>query len=599
MVNSKFSPRKIKSLVIGDYDYKLLCTPQWPYCQKKKRAPPPWFSLHAVLPFLVAALMGLQHALPMTGSIIVPALLIGRLSNDTATTQYLIAASLIVGGIGTILHVAQFKIPLTNGRFYYGSGLISVMGVAFTFVPTSLQAMSDMLAEGMPFDVAYGKLLGTAAICTWVTVVLSFFSPRMLNKLFPKPIIGVVMFLVGAVLLSSGFKQWGGGSDCGSSYQGLPAEPIPCQVPSGPNGTYVPGECYAKQVIPLCNTNGQVELPYGSPEYIGLGCVLFLCVIFFEIFGSPFVRNASVFLSLMVAYLVAGTVTTGGLKYVTTAQFNNSKNFQFLWLKTFPLGVYAPAILPFFVAFLVKAAESVGDMTATEELSRVPIEGPEHNRRIQGGLLAVGIHSFFASMATVLPNVIFVENNGVLALTNCASLYAGYFAGAWIILMGIIGKLSAFFAAIPDAALGSLATFIFASICVSGIKLMSIDPITRRVRIILTMSLAVGLGVTIVPQWATANLWPIYPTTSTGMKTLRNSCLLVLRSGFSIGYLIAIVLHAILPDEDDNAAVDLGGNRGKPQAEPRDDSAHNDLPVYKVDPADVAPSKAIAMAREV
>jgi len=46
--------------------------------------------------------------------------------------------------------------------------------------------------------------------------------------------------------------------------------------------------------------------------------------------------------------------------------------------------------------------------------------------------------------------------------------------------------------------LGGMTTFLFASVCVSGIKVISIDGFSRRTRFILAVSLGLGFGVTLV-----------------------------------------------------------------------------------------------------
>ena len=43
-----------------------------------------------------------------------------------------------------------------------------------------------------------------------------------------------------------------------------------------------------------------------------------------------------------------------------------------------------------------------------------------------------------------------------------------------------------------------MTTFLFASVCVSGIKVISIDGFSRRTRFILAVSLGLGFGVTLV-----------------------------------------------------------------------------------------------------
>jgi len=41
---------------------------------------------------------------------------------------------------------------------------------------------------------------------------------------------------------------------------------------------------------PLCSTSAQVELPYGSTEYIGLGFSVLAFLVVIELFGSTFMK---------------------------------------------------------------------------------------------------------------------------------------------------------------------------------------------------------------------------------------------------------------------------------------------------------------------
>lgn len=59
-------------------------------------------------------------------------------------TQYLISAALIVSGITSIIQVMQVKIPKTN--IVIGTGLVSVMGTSFTFLPVARDAISQASA---------------------------------------------------------------------------------------------------------------------------------------------------------------------------------------------------------------------------------------------------------------------------------------------------------------------------------------------------------------------------------------------------------------------------------------------------------------------
>ena len=62
------------------------------------------------------------------------------------------------------------------------------------------------------------------------------------------------------------------------------------------------------------------------------------------------------------------------------------------------------------------------------------------------------------------------QNNGVIALTRCASRSAGYAAGGFMLLFGIFGKLAGWVLTIPPCVLGGVMAFVFASIGVVGFK---------------------------------------------------------------------------------------------------------------------------------
>ncbi|KAL3137001.1 hypothetical protein ABBQ32_006593 [Trebouxia sp. C0010 RCD-2024] len=551
--------RNTKQILFGDYDYKFLCMPQWPWCLKTAHKGPPFFPTDEVLAVFVAAVMGLQHALAMVGGIVTPPLIIGYLQDDPKVANYLVAASLIVSGICTVIHVFGRDIPGTKGRFMYGTGIISVIGTSFTFLNVTQTSIKNMLAEGNTFTEAYGRILGTQITCCWLAVLLSFMPPRMLKRCFPPMVTGLTIFLIGAGLIGTGLQAWGGGAVCQETASGLEPEQIDCRVLDATTGLFTAnGTCFAPPEVSLCSGNGEVKLQYGSPEYVGLGALVFLLLVVLETFGSPFMRNCEVIIALLLGYMVAAVITSnGGQHYVTSGEFGAAPSITFLWVKTFGFGFYAPAVLPFLIGFVLTTVEAIGDITATEEASALTTFGDQHNKRVQGGLLGDGINSFFAGLAGSLPNTTFAQNNGVLALTRCASRSAGYSCGVWLFLFGVLAKVGAFFTSIPQCVLGGMTTFLFAGVAVSGIKVISMDPLTRRSRFILCVAIGLGLGVTIVPNWATNNLWNVYPTTSSGLAGFRNACILVLSNGFSVGCIVSVLLHLILPfDAVDNVDAD-------------------------------------------
>lgn len=153
----------------------------------------------------------------------------------------------------------------------------------------------------------------------------------------------------------------------------------------------------------------------------------------------------------------------------------------------------------------------------------------------------------------------------MIALTKVASKWAGLAAAGWMLFFGIIAKVGAFFTTIPDCVLGGMTTFLFANVLVSGIKILSLTKLARRERFILALSLGVGLGVTIVPKWATNNLWPETEDMSSTLKGFRDGVEIVLSTGYCIGGLLAALLNGILPAEEEEEFGTSENSIKKPQ----------------------------------
>jgi len=535
------------------------------------------------LPILVALVMGLQHAFAMVGGLIVPPYVVMRFSvqSDTDLQQYAIACSLILSGIFTILNCIQFKIPGT--KYVFGTGMLSVLGTSFGFLPIYENAISAMKDEGYSGKEAYGKMLGTTMVCAMLEVVLSFVPKDKIRRMFPNIVTGVAVMLIGAGLTATGIKYWGGGAVCAEmAWKNNPQ--VYDLVSFGPTGQ--PPGYGTERVAPFpggtaggkatCDGNGDVIKAFGSPEYIGLGFSVVLMLILVELFGSPFMKNANVIIALLFGYFVAGVSRAEGDKFVPDTKIESAEPITFAWVENFPIGFYGPAVLPLLIAFLVTSVETIGDLTATYEASEEDTESEEFDKSVQGGLLSDGICSFGAALATGMPNTTFSQNNGVIALTKCASRRAGVCCGLWLIALGVLSKISGIISSMPDAVVGGMTTFLFCNVFVSGLSVVSkADLNSRRNRIILAISMGVGLGVTAVPwifgdQREGAGTAPFWACTgpfregadcNKGERGIRDGILILLTTPYSIGTLLAMFLHGILPT--DMEVVGYSADAGK------------------------------------
>ena len=86
-------------------------------------------------------------------------------------------------------------------------------------------------------------------------------------------------------------------------------------------------------------------------------------------------------------------------------------------------------------------------------------------------------------------------------MTNVSSRQAGWACAFWLLLLGVFAKFGGWVLSIPNCVLGGMTTFLFANVIASGIKiLLFAGPLKRRERFILGCGLALGIGVTLVPQ---------------------------------------------------------------------------------------------------
>lgn len=509
---------------------------------KKSRRAAPFFGLNDRMPVLLALLLGFQHALSMLAGVITPPIIIagqGGANLGSADAQYLVSTSLIVCGILSSIQITRFHIY--KSPYYIGTGLISVVGTSFAIIPVATGAFSQMYATGfcptdssglkLPCPEGYGAILGTACCCALLEIALSFTKPTILKKIFPPLVTGPTVMLIGISLIESGFQGWAGGA--GSP--GCIDRPT-----SGP--------------FRVCPTEGAPHaLPWGSAEYIGLGFSVFVTIIICERFGSPIMKSCAVVLGLLVGCIIAGA--TG---YFSSAGIDAAPAVSFIWVKTFPLSVYGPIVLPLLAVYIVLMMEAIGDITATCDVSKLSVEGKLFDSRIQGGVLADGFNGLLAGLCTITPMSTFAQNNGVIALTRCANRKAGYAACFFLVVMGIFSKFAAALVAIPASVLGGMTTFLFSAVAVSGVRIISTVPFTRRNRFILTAALSLGFGATLVPNWFSFVF--TYTGDNHAKQGFFNAIVLVMETGFAVTAFLAIFLNLILAEEIEDEAATFTAN---------------------------------------
>lgn len=253
-------------------------------------------------------------------------------------------------------------------------------------------------------------------------------------------------------------------------------------------------------------------------------------------------KSASVFLGLVVGMIIAAA--TG---YFDGSVIQRAPAGTFLWVHTFPLALRGQLVLPMLASWCIIVAETIGNVTASADVSKLDITDDSFMTRVQGGMLADALSATLAGLATVPPLTTFAQNSGVIALTRNASRQSGYMCAFILFLMGVIGKFGAIFVAAPSSVIGGFSTFLFGTVATSGARILGYATWTRRDRFIGSVMFAFGLAALCVPDWFSHIF--TYKGDNTGLKGLIQAVIMIVEEPYLISALLGVLLNACLPDE--------------------------------------------------
>ncbi|MEM8620049.1 MAG: nucleobase:cation symporter-2 family protein [Actinomycetota bacterium] len=429
-----------------------------------------------------ALLAAIQHLLAVFIAIVTPTLVLAApLELDRETTNYLVSMALIVSGVSTFIQIRRVG-PV-------GSGLLNVQGTSFSFIDPMISAGTSAGLGTAGLAMIYGLTLAGSTI----EMVLSRFLHRLRRVLTPV-VTGTVVTLIGLSLIQVGFTDMAGGS--------------------------------------------QAE-DFGSLQNLGLAGLTLVVIIVLNRVGNTVVRMGAIAIGLAVGYAVAaiiGRVSFGDFSDVPAV----TVPIPFRFGLDFDFGLF----IPIAVIYVVTTIESVGDITATSEVSGEPVEGETYVRRIKGGVLGDGVNSAIAAVFNTFPNVTFGQNNGVIQITGVASRFVGYFVALFLVLFGLIPIVGEVVTSIPRPVLGGATIVMFGTVAATGIKIIaSAGEIGRRELLILAVSLGLGLGVQLVPE---------------ALQEFPDTVQTVLGSAITVGGLTALLLNVILPADPEPIARDAG-----------------------------------------
>lgn len=452
------------------------------------------YDFEAKMPLSQAIPLGLQHVLAMFVGNLTPLLIICgacgiKGGTDLADLQIaLLQNAMTIAGIVTLIQLYSIgpcggKVPIIMGT---SSGFIGVFS-----------SVAHVMGNGV---LAYGAIMGASIVGGIFEGFLGFFL-KYLRRFFPAVVTGTVVLSIGLSLIAVGINSFGGGRG-------------------------------AKD--------------FGSMENVGLGLFVLAVILFFKHYTKGFLASSSILWGIICGYIASIVmsfvlpttgVTAKGVAYTKAWVINWDKVMTSSW---FEVPAFMPvdlvfdmrAIVPVCIMFIVTAVETVGDISGVMEggMGREATD-----EELAGGVMCDGVGSAIASFFGVLANTSFSQNVGLVAMTKVVNRFALACGAAILILCGLIPKLGALISIMPQSVLGGAAVMMFSSIVVSGIQLVTKEPLTQRNLTIISVSLGVGYGMGATP--AILNALPDL------IKLIFGG------SGIVPAAMVAILLNIILPED--------------------------------------------------
>ncbi len=391
------------------------------------------FGLEDRPPIGTSLLVGLQHVLAVFGGLLVaPLIIAGGMNLSLQDTSYLVSSALVISGVATFIQIQRFG-PV-------GSGLLSIQGTSFAFIGPLIGAFYALNGAEDSTE-ALGTLFGSAAACSLLMMVLSFALPALQNLVTPN-VTGTTVILLGATLV------WTTLTNIQQAY----LDPVS-----------------------------------GGWTVLFLVLLVFLTIVCITRFGNPWMKLSSISIGLVIGLLAAQL-----LGLTDFARLSELAPVFVPEPARYPLAVDWVIVASLFPIFLISMMESVGDLTATSNLSGLATTGNQYWQRVRGGILGDATNSLMASVFCTFPNTTFSQNNGVIQLTGVCSRYIGLIVAVFLVVLGVFPVVGGVFQFIPDAVLYGATLLLFGMVGYAGIRIVRAGSAQRGDWLLVGCSVAVG-----------------------------------------------------------------------------------------------------------
>lgn len=185
------------------------------------------------------------------------------------------------------------------------------------------------------------------------------------------------------------------------------------------------------------------------------------------------------------------------------------------------------AVVTMAVCGLVVMTETSGDLVSVGRIVGRPVD----RRTMADGLRADGLSTVLGGIVNTFPYTVFAQNIGLVSLSRVRSRFVVAAAGVLLVVLGLVPRVGAVVAALPQPVLGGAGMALFGMIVASGVRTLAAVEFTETKALVVGIAVMVSLLLTVVPGFFDA-----FPSWAS----------MILGSGISLGAVVVVTLNILL-----------------------------------------------------
>jgi len=477
--------------------------------------------------WLLSIFLGFQHYLTMFGSTVaVPFMLKEKLclSDDPLSFAVIINTMFFVSGIVTLL------------QSYLGIRLPIIQGATFAFITPTTAILS--LPQFKCPDITSNSGNNTTVSHDWKKGMLEIQGAIMVSSLFQvfigfSGLVGLVSRFVGPLTVAPTIALIG--------------------LALFSDATLFVGQQWgiASTTVFLILMFSQVLKDFKVPfPWIGQGRTL-------KIVRLSIFKLFPILLAIVISWGISAIVTAAGgfssnPTARTDARISVLKDSEWFYVPHpgqwgIPT-VSLAGVFGMLAGVLASMIESIGDYYACARLSGAP---PPPKHAMNRGIGIEGIGCLIAgACGSGNGTTSYGENIAAIGITKVASRRVVQVGAVIMILLGILGKVGAVFATIPEPIIGGMFWGLFGMILAVGLSnLQYVDLNSSRNLFVLGFSFFTGM---MIPDWVGKNETAI----DTGLVEIDQLIRVILTTEMAVGCIFALILDNALPGTLEERGID-------------------------------------------